>query len=59
MSDIKNEANYKTMYTTLFTAQLEVIELLQQAQQKAERIYISTPSAEDEMVEDVDDNRDA
>ena len=35
--------NYKKLYTTLFNAQTDAIRILQDAQQKAEAIYIDSP----------------
>lgn len=36
-------ADYKTMYLQLFTAQTEAIEILQQAQQRTEEMYMCSP----------------
>jgi hypothetical protein len=36
-------ANYQEMYRQLFTAQTAAIEILQQAQQQTEELYIDSP----------------
>ena len=39
--------NYKEMYLTLFNAVTDALELLKQAQQKSEEIYIETDTDND------------
>ena len=39
--------NYKEMYLTLFNAVTDALELLEQAQQKSEEIYIETDTDND------------
>lgn len=36
-------ANYQEMYRQLFTAQTAAIEILQQAQQQTEELYVDSP----------------
>jgi hypothetical protein len=39
-------ANFAAMYRKLFNSQTEAIELLQQAQQETEEIYVSAPESD-------------
>ena len=58
MLDIKKDAaeaiDYKTIYTALFNALTQVIEILQKAQQDTEELYMSAPSPEDEAIENLE-----
>lgn len=49
-------ADYVAMYRTLFNAQTDAIRVLQQAQQKAEEMYLSAPGANIRVIDR--DNKD-